>query len=402
MLVGCSAERKEDNIHGPTRVQLPFAVDGKYGLYVLELQSLKNLENLEGSAARFLMDPGVMNNRLHGLAPTIRYMRNTNGVVIPKDDLSLQLLTVYAHIERLQQLDQATGAGGVLSYPRTVAVNAEYRSDEGHLENNALYAGQYDALLFVPYTQSALPIMANGGIIGHEHFHALFHKMVIQPLGKAFPDYQGSGTDSKPGRAGLTAVGDVQRIDGEAATAEENRRRYHSLVFRGLNEGLADVWGWVYSGDTQFVGQSLPQEKITRDLNSPPEILDSQAALKHWVEKSKPGTLMVGTAYNLGSQVARAIKGFASLHNGKNSDEVSTSEQRLELGKILLKVLPELKIRFQELKTDEYMNPSVVLQIFADQVPNLSKDGCEYLRNLIPLQEQKQDRNIDGKCAALP
>lgn len=404
-LVGCSWERKEHDIDGSIRAQLPFAINGKYGLYVLDLTTLFNLENLRGSAAQFLMDPSASNGRLNGVAPTVRYIRNSEGVIVPKDSLSLQLLTVYAHIERLQDLDKNSGAGGILRYPRTVAVNAQYRGENGNLENNALYSGEFDALLMVPYTDQSLPIMANGGIIAHEHFHALFYHLVIAKLGKLYPDFNPSPKQEPPGRAGLTHMEGRLENRGQGnnkvETKQELRRRYHSMVMRGLNEGLADVWGWVYSGDTNFVGRSLPQEKVFRNLDTPAEILDSQLVLQTWVERSAPNTDLMATAYSLGSQVARAIKGFNSFYTGKDV-KLSPENIRQDLGKILIKTLPELRKKIESLKEDEYLNPSSILQLYAAQVPNLTKEGCEYFQNLIPLQEQGEDLNIAQKCADIP
>ncbi len=401
-LAGCSFKKKDESTSGTTRVQIPFYLNGKYSLEVVDLFSLNNILNLQGSAALFLMDPDSVSGKIRGRPPVISYFRNSNGVVIAKDDLSLQLLTVYAHFEKLQALDAAVGAKGVLRYPRTIAVNARYKTNQGQIENNALFSGQFDTLLLVPYTQNALPIMANGGVLAHEHFHALFHSLFIAPLGASYPEARKSNPhdSSKMQRAfGLTEENspDDMVVVGSPLTAEELRAKYHAVVLRGINEGLADVWGWVYSGDTNFVGKSLPVEKFSRTLDQPVSFLYSEKSIMGLVERSDPDLEMIGLPYELGNELARAIRGLAKV--SAQNRNLTETQSRVFTGKLILKSLSALSTRFQSLSTAQFLSPSDMMTAVYDQLQEPSLEECHYIFKMLPAADGKTD--FQSRCQKL-
>ncbi len=371
---------------GHVRVQIPFAIDGKYSLQIIDLFTLKSLTDFRGGAAEFLIDPDTSSGELRGRTPQLRYIRNNAGVIIPKDPLSLQLLTVYAHIERLQILDEKVGAQGILSYPRLIAINANYQTDKGSLENNALYAGQFDALLLVPYSQEDLPLMANGGVLAHEHFHALFQKLLIQPLGSSYPE------STKPTVHSTQPI--EQAVSVNSSSEQKVRDKYHATVLRGLNEGLADVWGWIYSGETNFVRQSLPQMKMCRSLEGPLDHIASKAGVQNLLADP----CKMGVSYVVGNQLAIAIRGFAPFMAKRL--QISLEQVRPVLGKVILKILPELRKKFAALTLSETLAPGDVLLIMAEQIENISAKECFYLANLVTA-EDKKDSPIDEKCQAL-
>jgi hypothetical protein len=368
VLSACSPQKADEDLKGPVQVQVPFVVDGKYDLHVLEILTLKDLPHLEGAAARFLIDPDSSSGVLKGRSPEIKYIRNQSGVIVATDDLSLQLLTIYAHYERLQQLDAKVGAAGVLTYPRTVAVNTQIRSGEGELDtDNALYSGKYDALLMVPYTQQGLPIMANGGVLAHEHFHAFFQKLVVAPLAAKYPDAQKN---------------------------KEVQNLYHAALLRAFNEGFADVWGWIYSGDTEFVKRSLPKVGHERDLDPRGGVLDnikSSAWLKNEVAYSNEDfQALVASSYVIGSQLARVIKNFAHINQQRTG--LSLAETKILIGKYLLQLLPNLKTRIENLKEDEFVTPAEALDMFSEQVSDLSQSECNYFAKLVGFGDQTDER----------
>ncbi len=396
-ITGCSWEKKEDKLdeNSPVKVQVPVYTEGTYRMEIVELHSLNNLSELKGSAAKVLMDPGTSKGKLQGREPHIRYMRDSNDVIVALDDLSLQLLTVYAHFEKLKQLDDSSGASGVLPYPRTVAVNAKFRSSEGMLENNALYSGQYDALLVVPYTQSALPLMANAGVIGHEHFHALFQKLVVTPLKDKYPDPD-HPTLHPVDEMGLTTTMDRKRLAKKSKAPP--RMTYHAALLRGVNEGFADLWGWIYSGDTSFVGRSLPSEKTNRELEVVPDDLYSKEDLLGPVENGEDEDALLYRSYQHGTQLARALKNFAKIYgHGKKMEPAAIREK---MSKVLTATLPALEKKFESLKDTEYLTLSQVALLFMDQLPDIRSDECNFMAKLMP-QEDTVGLKMVEKCKAI-
>jgi hypothetical protein len=395
----CSWDKKEDKIdeNGPIKVQLPVYTEGTYRMEVVQLFSLKSLADIRGEAAKFLLDATSADGKLQGRNPYIRYMRDSNDVIIAQDDLSLQLLTVYAHMEKLRALDESSGAKDVLSYPRTIAVNAKFRSSEGIMENNALYAGQYDALLVVPYTKSSLPLMANAGVIGHEHFHALFQKLVIEPLKDRYPDPNHPTLHSPEvlgQEMGLTMISRSTR----GALKSDPRTQYHAALMRAVNEGFADLWGWIYSGDNSFVGRSLPSEKINRELEIVPDKLDDKDELLGPINLGDSEDEILALSYRMGTELARALRNFANMH--AKSQNISTDEVRPRMAQALMAALPALQKKFEALKKDEYLTLSQVAELFSEQVKDMKSDECYFLAKLMPGDEEKSMKMGD-KCKGI-
>ncbi len=157
---------------GTIRVLAPInAEGGAYSLDFIELKGIQDLDTLSGKFVHFFMSPRISSDRLQGPAPKTRFIRNSDGDYIPANEMTQQLVTVYAHMQRLAALDEELGAQGVNKWPRDIGVAVRVR---GGLDNNAFYDGKTDAMFFVPYTNKELPIAVNGGILAHEHFHSLF------------------------------------------------------------------------------------------------------------------------------------------------------------------------------------------------------------------------------------
>lgn len=418
-LAACSpAQKSDENLNGPVWVQLPVTNGEKYSLSPVEILSLKNLKRLSGLAAQFFIDPAVENGELSGRSPDFKYIRADNDVVVPTDSLSLQLASVYMHMEKLKILDESAGAGSINKWPRKVAVNAIYSAPgEGRLFNNALYSGQIDAMVFVPYIQDDLPVMVNAGVIGHEHFHSLFYKTVIVPLGDKYPEAQKATVHDE--QAQLEQMG-AAKEPKSALETEEDRDLYHAVVLRGLNEGLADVWGWIYSGDVDFVHRSIPQEKITRRIDLPLQRLSSATEIRNYVNLYASSGQTMGVAYSLGNQFARALKTLAEFKTeqklaatteagdksadetqsesenkpkNKEKDKQAIKQMRLETAKMIIKSLPMIKDKVASLGPSEMLSPAVVLEAFASQWSKsgeLNYELCSEMMKLTPAEDEPQ------------
>lgn len=409
---GCAQDKKESKLDGQTvRVQVPMqSTEGEYRLEIVELSTVQDLTSLKGLAARFLIDPINRAGRLTGRPPEIRYIRNRDGVVVAKDNLSLQLLTVYAHFERLKIWDEKVGAQNLLKYPRTVAVNALFKSEDGGVQNNnALYLGQYDALMIQPYSKEALPLMVNAGVIGHEHFHSLFQKIVIEPFGEKFMrlsrltapadfDFEDeSSPEEGPVRtfmSGGRGQGESSRGRMDPEKALEMRKRYHAALLRGVNEGLADVWGWVYSGDDSFVGRTLPQEK-NRSLEQTPDFLYGKDKLWGAIERGFEEKSLITLSYQYGTQLARSLRQFARIRQIEG--QLTQEEIRVLMGRSILLTLPEIKKRYETLKSDEVLTLSHLVGAFGEVLKNLSSKECQSFTDVMTEAGLKES-GFDSKC----
>ncbi len=399
---GCSFKRHETvDDQQKLKVQIPFTFDGVIRLQVVELFSVLNLQKMKGSAAQFFIDPEVSSYNpkealfLTGSSPQIQYVRNADGVIVPTDDLSLQLLTVYAHFEKLKILDEQLGIGNLLAWPAKVAMNVNFKTGGAKVENNALYSAQFDALLVVPYTEKALPLLINAGVMAHEHFHAIFQKLVIAPLKEKYPSLRKSlqqanvhDEDQRLKDMGLWEdhILDQRKIDNTPVSDDETffRLLYSATLMRGINEGFADVWGWVYSGDTGFVGRSIVQEKMGRSLDTPLERLTSADEVYTQIKlygQSDP--------YLIGNQLARAIKKFAVMYGQQRN--LDLTQVRPMIARWLLATMAPLnKTYVEKFEAKTKLSPADVLEIFSQNVNDLSSSECFYFVKLAQQSDRSQ------------
>lgn len=407
--VGCSLVATEMSTNSGHRVLIPWSSDGQYKFEAISLNTLVSVSNLTGSAAMFMLSPSVVDSKLAGFQPRVRTFQDEQGLHIPTDSLSLNLLTLYAHIEKLQELDQAVGLGNLLPKPRIVGVEVRIpQRQRGRIENNALYSPQLDALLFVPYKGDNLPLAVNAGVVAHEHFHSLFNYMVLIParakiktikaayvheteesdLREIFQDIPAGARVNRDSVTGAEAVKKSQVVDepsnGPVGTGSEtvslaDWEAYHVNLLRAMNEGLADVWGWIYSGDNIFVRRSIPFVERSRDLEiSRPQKLMTMEDFRDATASARLTGSESAQAYRLGTTYARTLKNVFEPGLAK------AGRSRTELAKVIVKVMPLLKDRIENLQEGEWLKPVVLMELLVSQLSAIDNDLCEPLLRTDP------------------
>ncbi|WP_291515569.1 hypothetical protein [Bdellovibrio sp. ArHS] len=389
-LAACSPQTDAVTETGSVRVLAPMSNSkGSYSLDIFELRGITDLQTVAGKFVKFFMSPRITNNRLQGSAPQARFIKNSDGDFIPANELSQQLVTIYAHTQRLALLDEELGAGGVNHWPRDVGVAVKVR---GGLTNNAFYDGNTDSMLLVPYSSEGLPIPINGGILAHEHFHSLFYKLVTSDesaqihnretfLNKAIVE------DLSVRHRRLLPIS-----TGEEMSEEQMHIYYHLAIIRGLNEGLADYWGWMYTGDPDFIAQSLPSEKATRSLkvrdensvNSLPSVENIKRSLNIFYsgasDKARFSDYVTGYAYSLGTQFSRMLKRYTDIY-GK-ARNIEDLQARKDIAKLIVKVLPKIKVDFDKLDTSYYSADQFIKSMFAMN-ESYREEECQFLAAVI-------------------
>lgn len=364
---------------------------GQYSLNFLDLKGIQDLSTLTGKFARFFMSPRIVEGRLEGAAPKARFIRNSNGNYVPTNEITQQLVTVYAHMQKLAMLDEELGAVGVNSWPRDIGVAVRVR---GGLKNNAFYDGETDSMLFVPYNQAGLPIAINGGILAHEHFHSLFYKLSLPDslLKASFETreeflriIEGEDLGAHERRPIPIVVG------GEDIDPTSLRDYYYVVMTRALNEGLADFWGWMYTGDPDFIAQSLPIQGATRSLKArkeePVNSLPSQGTIERSLHvfyntgsPEKMKDYAVGYAYSLATQFSRVLKRFTEIH--AKAHGIESLAARKEVAKMIVKTLPQIKTKFEALDQEVYTSAHF-LNSFGQQIKSMKQEECVYLAEVL-------------------
>ncbi|UOF00921.1 hypothetical protein [Bdellovibrio reynosensis] len=392
LLSACAPQSDSSSPSGSIKVLAPLNNSkGGYSLGIMELLGINDLQSLAGKFARFFFSPKVVDQKLYGVAPKSRFIRNVNGDYIPANEMTQQLVTIYGHIQNLALLDKELGLAGLLTYPRDVGVAVKVKGKNRN--NNAFYDGKTDSMLFVPFTNQGLPIAVNGGILAHEHFHSLFYKLVLNTpsaqvhdradfLDKTFIEERAMSD-----RIGMPADSDVSELSETQA-----HLYYHMALLRGMNEGLADFWGWMYTGDTDFISHSLPSEKSSRSLKSYQKAdklaLPTEAQIKNFISvlHARGGNrhmsdLITGGSYSIGTSFARTMKSFTDVY--AKSRKLEDRQARRQVAKLVIKVLPQMKKDFEQLGDLKFYSPLQFLKTLQASVSDMSEAECGFLSTLM-------------------
>lgn len=409
-LIGCAPVSENESPENQV-YRLPWpAGSGKYELQDIVLQTFTEPSKLRGEVAQIIVDPRVSGGQLIGEEPIGRWTEiKSNGVLkrVPSDFVTLQAAVLYAHHEKLNLIDRSLGLFPFLKGPSKIGLLS--RLSDGFstqlILNNAIFDGRLDVLFVVPFTGPELPISMNAGIIAHEHFHRLFQATVLRRLQlmplQSMTDHS---TDlfCQGGAAGhsssLVMFDDASpdKVEGEGQEEEtvglplENQlvplKIWNQTVLRGVNEGLADFWGWSYANDDFFVGRSLgAQEDSARRLDRKPTTLPSQVAFRNMlitigssgrpVLKSESGR--VAAAYRLGTEYARVLRMLVDTIELSGVDrEKARSRVRSAVGRSL----ETLAIDVSTLWMKNELNPELLLRpVIAGLLASSGGEGPETL-----------------------
>ncbi len=164
-----------------------------------------------------------------------------DGVLVPRDYETLLMFTTYRHIERGLAFFDDLGAPAAararfLAY-FDVRFTAMLAWGLPLISDNAAYAPLADALLLFPSRtlDEGVPLCANDGVVVHELAHGIKHRIL----------HPGSGTP---------------------IYLEEGWDRVAANSYRADDEGLADYFAAVFTGDPNFIQASTPGLDLDRDL----------------------------------------------------------------------------------------------------------------------------------------
>lgn len=394
VFVGAACSKSGSMFDG-ARYRVPVTdSEGQVSLQTIELKTFTNPREFSGEAARILVQPTESGGKLSAEKPVGRYVRATDGTIIPADYITLQAVAAYAHQERLREMDLAAGLEDLLNWPLSVGLEVKVLDRGESVENNAIFDGRLDALLIVPYSQGRLPIAFNGGILAHEHFHFIFQKAVLDPLKQTsshacsagvapyhrFEDHIFDAGQQPAGGSTSTPTPQTQNVL-EAAGQQIPPDVYNTFVLRGLNEGLADFWGWIYSGDSSFISRSLPFEDLLRRMDSEPYRLRDEKALRESLvdvtrtDKIVREEVRVSRAYSLGTQYARFLK--QTVETLKSENGMSDIDAKMTVARSIIASLPAISAQSQRIFNAGYLPPNFILKSLILNLPTLNQKACD-------------------------
>jgi hypothetical protein len=381
---------------------LPWFDGSQYSWNSVPIRTLTSYSPMKGGAAALVIQPRYRDNQLFGQPPRIHWFFDlTTQQGVARDVASLQALVVYAHMERLMEMDLEAGGYGYLNWPRKVALQARVVEGNGdQLASNALYMPRFDAIIVVNYERFDLPISMNGGVIAHEHFHALFQNIVLKRLPSDFLQekpllpmfchskkhlFQQFGFLPEETIGSLLASEEPDSRDWESRQPESpaHRDQYNQMILRAWNEGSADFWGWLYLDDSDFVFRSRREEGNVRELNDEINPLPEQTYLKLLVSNSR-STVLQRQAYRMGTSLARFLKVIlVSESKGKSLQETLNSE-RIAAARNFMKALELLSQELSQVPSGSYLSPLRLAEVVIQSLGNEpTSHQCEAFRSLV-------------------
>lgn len=396
LIGGCTDKSRTDKATGSVSVQIPVQSSATaYQLQVVELLGISNLKEMLGKYTRFFYAPGAVNDQLTGSSP-IAHFAQSGGAFIPSDFTSIQMATIYYHMQQLAQFDEKVGAGGVNQWPRSVGLETHVNDGDSFRKNNAFYDGATDAMMFVPFTNQDLPISVNAGIIAHEHFHSLFYKIVLKAAVKNNRVLTNSASIHDDPGASSSAVTKMQKQPDSAA---EKVLLYNEAYLRGINEGLADFWGWVYTEDVDFMKWSLPAFVGERSLTLNSFDVGHYQAKDYITSRiedfqqnsSSVHDAILGYSYTIGTPHARFLKMLATI--SANENKISVSQAKVNVAQDVILFLQSMKQTMESLKDGDMIDAGSLFQFMADQkVKNrtLTDDSCQFILSYLNFSSDKK------------
>jgi hypothetical protein len=367
VLAGC--QRRSDVWHPGKgfRTQIIVGHSTGYAFQEVELKGVEDKSNLAGQVVNFYFAPGMKDNRPVGNHPLTHFIHD-HGVYIPADQMTLQMVTLYYNLQQLKELELSAthSQTSIVQWPRNVALSVRVINAPDMRFDNAFYNSDSDTLYFVPYKDSGFPIPLNPGIVAHEHFHSYFYKQVLQPLATKSVLPQSLTVTDFHSSSGTTDL-------------------YNLYVMKIMNEGLADVWGWIYSQDPDFVALSLPKTGVERALEKPNPLITtrlvSEENLKNELNMimfdcgDDTNKCIAGDSYIHGNALARGMKAFASVY--AQDKGLSQAEVRLVMAEKILSLIQKVQ---ETMSANKTISLDDVVSLFSKQFTTLSSDACDVLK----------------------
>lgn len=377
IVAGCTQTRGG----GDTKFLLPWRDnDGKYSLREVTIETLASPYELRGEAAEVYFQSAFSD---HGFEGQIArpHLTKSGDVYIPQDSESAMAVAVYAQFDSLFRYEQKQHTAFQIAWPRKVGLELNMTSPEGTAHNNAHYFTALDIIGLLPYTSDGVPVALNHGIVAHEHFHAHFQREVINalhlPIGQVVSNFESLF---------YPLFNLVPRKTPADVPDVSSPRSMNNFVMRAWNEGLADLFAGIYTGQADFFTASLPQLASARQLDADIGPLWKGKDLARVFAQSKTTVdQMLGLAYGQGTVMARLL--YRLAYSGVESPDAFSK-------RILLR-LPMIPLQVRNSYDTSVMDLEQIISILLDGYP-VNSFVCANLQ--VILSKPLMDRSF-AKCA---
>lgn len=392
LIQGCNSPRDSGSIW----VAVPWVVGSQNEERVIELTDLQSLKELRSEQIQIFLKPRLREDAsLYGESPKIEVMKDSRGYWVGLNAQSVTLMSIYAFFSELRRELASLGEDRLLS--KAFSVGFLQSSDIGGQEpSNAFYFGR-SSFLFLNDGDARAPLGLNPGVLAHEFFHHVFEEISISegnsPLigvesrsgdlifgssnylfGGALPsfrlDFDRLWYLQREDLRGLSVAGAKPTAD----RTEKENLAFNSELYLALQEGLADIWAWLFTAHVNFVPLSLPNVLQERSLEvSGPElgILSHSRFMEIFFGAQSSGEhALASWKYAMGSYFAREI--FRNSQKMQQAGRRSWDEYRRELALSILQACRRVsRMRAIATQSGTRMDPFVFLRALQEAMPGL-------------------------------
>lgn len=413
---------------------LEYDENGKGRFVDRTLETLEDPVTVESSQIKIRINSKFYPTKIEDQIPRAIYRVNSSGVLMPMDTNTMMYYGLYYNMEQLLKFDKAVGLNGLLTFPRVLSIQTEpFKSSEGvsrFWKNNLAYMPGYDRIVVYKFDNSHVPAPLNLGLIAHEHFHAIFerlvrpHELVLFGMNEEIETRRqeiiknrivaNNLTASDPAVAKLSASGLTEDEDKifrqDVRRIQEGPKGYNFLMLNALSEGLSDYWSWLMTGheiaaDPTFkdveelklfsfeerrispeVLRMLSDRTAKEDFNFATFVEEetSQQVSSPKPDVSSSKVSVRAKFYYYGAMYAKLLRAISNV-----TMDGDFATKRVEIGRWIIGSLTHLRKNlelFNENKDqDEYLSHDVILSGFvSDQFNDEQKKTiCGYMKDFL-------------------
>ena len=378
-IFSCQPQVPLSQAQGDLKVMIPMVAQNRGAvpspLETVTIKNITSLKNVSGSYAQFYYTPGSSPGSLTGVAPQAKFIRTQDDIYVPSDSITQQMFSLYYHVQKLNDFNAEISPELKQNRPFQIGLHTQVEGNASTGKNNAFFDGESNALLIVPYTLENIPISVNSGIIAHEFFHSIFFKQVLSSFGAQ-----------------------QDALLKSASNKDEALEVFYfnQTYIRGLNEGLADYWGWIYTDNSDYISISLPKFGDDRKIDLADNLIgniETDTDIEDQVSEArelskKPTEYLSSYIYQIGTPHARFLKKLTQKIAIENKS--SETSAKLVMAKAVYSYLKHLSIKTSTLKISDAVAADDLFKFFAQPElsgMNLSSDQCDFVLKYVKVKE---------------
>lgn len=391
----CQPQTPVSDASGNLKVLVPMVAkdlaNNSSKLETVTIKNISSLKDVSGSYVQFYYTPGGGSGALTGSAPQARFIRTGQDVYVPSDSITQQMFSLYYHIQNLNDFNAEISPELKQTHPFQIGLNTQVPGNSATGTNNAFFDGESNALLFVPYTLDNIPISVNSGIIAHEFFHSIFFKHVL----------------------GEFNARQESLIQASADKEHASKIFYFNQTYvRGLNEGIADFWGWLYTNNVDYISISLPKFGDERKLELADNLIgqiETAGDIEDRVVEAQdlsnnPTEYLSSYIYHIGTPHARFLKELTQKMAIENRDKGVSVSAKLTMAKAVYAYLKTLSAATAAYKSTDIVAADDLFKFFAQPKLSgltLSSNQCDFVLKYVNTKDKALKSNLCQGTAAV-